>query len=456
MNTRVKLEKLKKGEITCSDNLKNFLNNVNENNKKFNILLDLNKDVEQRAIDLDKKRENNENLGRLYGLVFVLKSNISIKGLKISCASKTLENYKGSFNADVTQRILDEDGIILGIVNNDEFANGISGETSAFGYTINPNCISRVPGGSSSGSAAALAANFCDIALGSDTGGSIRNPASHCGVFGIKPSYGRVSRYGLVDLSMSLDQIGPLSHDSYGSALVMEIISGHSYNDPITKSIKVDNYTHHNNRELKIGVVQEFLDSSSKEIREIIELAIEKLKSRGHTIKKVEIDKIDLSIQSYYPIVYTEFFSGTRRFEGLKYGEKIEEVSGPEVLRRIFGGEQISQSEFEGAYYKRALRVKDILKSEFDRVFSEVDVIITPITPKPPHKFGEKISAEDAYYFDAFTCPANLAGICSVSVPGNNIVIDGNNIPIGVQLMANSFKEDVLFDAARIIESLNE
>ena len=213
---KVKLAKLRSKELSAEENVKHFLSNIEKLNKKYNIFLEINKDALSEARKLDAKLRNKEKIGVFFGLVFALKSNISVKGMHISCASKTLENYKGTFDADVVEKIISEDGIIIGIVNNDEFASGSSGENSAFGPTINPAAPQRIPGGSSSGSAAAIAADMADIALGSDTGGSIRNPASHCGIVGIKPSYGRVSRYGLVDLSMSLDQIGSFSKDVYG------------------------------------------------------------------------------------------------------------------------------------------------------------------------------------------------------------------------------------------------
>lgn len=453
-----KIERLKSGELTCEDNVKTFLAEIEKNNSKYNIVLDKNDKVIEIAQNLDKLRVNGDKLGKLYGLCFLLKSNISVIDLKISCASKTLENYNGSFNADCVKDIIAEGAIVLGMVNNDEFANGIGGESSAFGHTENPFSMGRVPGGSSSGPAAAVAADFCDIALGTDTGGSIRNPASHCNVVGIKPSYGRVSRYGLVDLSMSLDQIGPFSKDVYGSALCMEVISGYSAGDATTFDKKVLAYTDKKEGfKPKFGIIKEFVDMITNEkIATVFNAQVEKLKSAGYEIVDVSIDKISLAVQAYYPIVFTEFYSGTRKFDGVKYGELIESTGGEEVLRRIYGGEIISKSEFDGAYYKKALKVKDMIADEFEKAFKDVDCILAPVTPALPHKIGEKMSTLDAYAVDAFTTPSNLAGICAASVPAGIVQDDGKDIAVGIQVMCDKFCEDKMFAAMSIIETLNK
>lgn len=455
-NIKKKLEELKTGKISCIENVNHFMSNIKKNNEKYNIFLELNSLVLKRAEELDKKRKNNEKLGELYGLVFAIKSNISIRGLSISCASKTLENYTGTFDADVIKKIIKEDGLIMGITNNDEFACGSSGENSAFGKTLNPFSLKRIPGGSSSGSAAAVAADFCDIALGSDTGGSIRNPASHCNLVGIKPSYGRVSRYGLVDLSMSLDQIGTFSKDVYGSALVMSQISGFSSHDSTTENIKVFDYTKEvPNKKYKIGIIKTFKKLvDDKRIQEVIDKRVKELEKEGHKIIEIDVKNIDLAIQAYYPIVYTEFFSGTRKFDGVKYGKKIEDSCGEEVLRRILGGKEISRSEFDGAYYKKALKVKEIIAKEFERAFKEVDFIICPTTPMLPHKFGTKLSTEQMYAYDAFTIPANLAGICAGVICKDTIEETDGQVSVGIQVYADKFKENILFQALNLIDNL--
>lgn len=455
-NIKKKLDELKTGKITCVQNVDYFLSNIKKNDEKFNIFLEINSNAIKKAKELDKKRENKEKLGSFYGLVFAAKSNISIIGMTISCASKTLSNYKGTFDSDIIKKIEEEDGIIIGITNNDEFASGSSGENSGFGKTLNPFSILRIPGGSSSGPAAAVAADFCDIGLGSDTGGSIRNPASHLSLVGIKPSYGRVSRYGLVDLSMSLDQIGPLSKDIYGSALVMSKISGYSENDTVTEKKEVLDYTKEiPNRKYKIGIIKSFKKLvDDKRIQEIIDKRVDELKKLGHEVIEVDVKNIDLAIQAYYPIVYTEFFSGTRKFDGVKYGKKIEESCGEEALRRILGGKEISKSEFDGAYYKKALKVKEIIAKEFEKVFKEVDFIICPTTPMLPHKFGTKLTTEQMYAYDAFTIPANLAGICAGVICKDTIKEDDGLISIGIQVYADKFKENILFQALNLIDNL--
>jgi aspartyl-tRNA(Asn)/glutamyl-tRNA(Gln) amidotransferase subunit A len=294
------------------------------------------------------------------------------------------------------------------------------------------------------------------LALGTDTGGSIRNPASHTGIVGIKPSYGRVSRYGLIDLSMSLDQVGPFSKDVYGAALLLEVISGKSRNDATTFGKEVQKYSHFEDyeklKEIKIGMSSDFEKlCKNKEIYTLVEnaanLIAEKLNSKIHN---VNLEYADLAVQSYYPIVYVEFFSGTRKLDGRKYGKKIEEHCGEEVLRRILGGKIISQAEFHGTYYRKALAAKKLITEDFNKAFKHVDVLICPVTPELPHKLGDKIDPKDAYAFDALTIPANLAGVCAGVI--NVGQIDG--VPVGMQIICNSFNEKLMFDIMKIFEDL--
>ncbi len=454
-STEQKLLRIKKGELKAADNIKGLLNVIRKNNGKVNAILHVNENAIAEAEAVDKKIKSGK-AGRLAGLGIVIKSNISVKGLPINCASKTLEDYHGTFDADVVAAIKKEDGIIIGMANMDEFACGSSGESSALGPTDNPGAPGRIPGGSSSGSAAAVAAGMCDLAFGSDTGGSIRNPASHCGVVGVKPSYGRVSRYGLVDLSMSLDQIGPLSIDAYGAALMLDVISGKSVNDGTTTSDKVPKYSQLLKAELKglkIGMSPEFESMcTDKRIYRLVTAVAEKFAATAKSsIKKAQLPYVDLSIQAYYPLVYVEFFSGTRKFDGRKYGKKIEESCGEEVLRRILGGREISRAEYKGTYYRKALKAKKLIAEGFEKAFKEVDIIISPTTPMLPHKLGAKITDPKVMYaYDAFTIPANLAGICAGVVPAGKI--DG--IPVGLQVMAPAFKEEVLLQAMAAIEKL--
>jgi aspartyl-tRNA(Asn)/glutamyl-tRNA(Gln) amidotransferase subunit A len=390
---------------------------------------------------------------KVKGFSVGVKSNICVKGMLTTCASKTLENYRAPYDADVITKIKEKGWSIAGMCNMDEFASGSSGETSYFKPTKNPAALGRVPGGSSSGSAVAVAAGYCDVALGSDTGGSIRNPASHCGVIGIKPSYGRVSRFGLIDLSMSLDQIGVFSKNVLDAAKVMNVISGYSENDPTTFDEKVPDYTKFKKiNGLRVGICEEFMDLCfDKKIKKLIEDKIEILKEKyGLEIVKINLKHINLAVQTYYPIVYTEFFSGTRKFDGRKYGFKIEDVCGEEVLRRILGGSEISKAEYKGTYYRRALNAKEIIGKELKEAFKKVDVILSPAVPKLPHKIGENISIEEMYAYDAFTIPANLAGICAGVINAGKV----DDVPVGLQVMCDSFKEEILFNFLKGVEDL--
>ena len=447
-----KLKDIKAGKFTAEQNIKDFLKKIEKDDKKINSFIFVNKDAIKEAKEIDNKIKKGK-AGRLAGLAIAIKSNINVLDMPITCASKTLENYNGTYDADVIKKIKAEDGIIIGMTNMDEFASGATGEFSYFKPTQNPIAKGRITGGSSSGSAAAVAADFCDISLGSDTGGSIRNPASHCGIVGIKPSYGRVSRYGLIDLSMSLDQIGSFCNDVYGAALMLEVISGKSKYDPTTYDKLVDKYTNFKSGKIKIGMSKNFEKlCKDKKIYSVVQKKAEEFSKKINSkIKDVKLNYVDLSVQTYYPIVFVEFFSGTRKFDGRRYGKKIEENCGEEVLRRILGGKEISKAEYEGTYYRKALVVKELVRKEFEKAFKEVDILILPTTPVLPHKLGAKITDPRVLYaYDAFTIPANLAGICAGVVNAGEI--DG--IPIGLQVFAPAFKEDLLFSVLKEIENL--
>src|SRR3989338_718732 len=386
--------------------------------------------------------------GRLAGLGILIKSNICVKGLECNCASLTLKDWIAPYDATVIEKIKAEDGIIVGMTNMDEFACGGSGETSAFGPTKNPIQLDLIPGGSSSGSAAAVTAGFCDIALGSDTGGSIRNPASHCGIIGIKPSYGYVSRYGLIDYAMSLDQVGVLGNDVSSVALMLDIIKGYDEKDPVTykrENIKIESLK---NKKITIGIIKPL---AKPNIQKLIDNKIEQaIKQFGWNKKQIEIKYIDVAVQTYYPLVYVELFSSTRKYDGRRYGKKIEEVAGPELLRRILGGSEISKAEYGGRYYKKALQVKEIIKEEFEKAFKSVDCIIVPTCPGLPWKIGESMSIEEVYAYDALTIPANLAEICALTMSAGLI----NGIPVGLQIMAAKGNETKLLSIAKEMESL--
>jgi len=437
-----KIKDIKKGKLKAANNIGNFVDKISKENSKLNIVLHLNENAVEEAKKIDSRIKAGKKVGKLAGLGFLVKSNINVEGLIANCASMTLKNYKAGYNATVISKLLAEDAIVIGMVNMDEFASGSSGETGRFGSCKNPKVLDRIPGGSSSGSAAGVAAGFCDFSLGSDTGGSIRNPASHCGVVGMKPSYGMVSRYGLIDLSMSLDQIGPLANEVEDCELVFDIIKGRDDNDSISRDFEISSSLTKTNK-IKIGVL--IMDADNR-IWRLINNKIEKVcNKKGWKKNDVKLDYVDLGIQTYYPIVYTEFFSGTRKFDGRKFGLKIEDSCGEEVLRRILGGQEITKAEYAGKYYRKALAAKKIIEKEFEKAFMKYDFIVLPTVPNLPHKIGSKISLQDMYDYDRLSVLANLAEIPAISVPCSNI----EGIPVGLQILAGKGKDNDLLDIAK-------
>lgn len=435
------------------EKLKKYLQEIEKNDKsgkKTNAFLQLNPRAMEEAKKIDEKIKKG-NAGKLAGQIISVKANINVLGLNASCGSKVLENYQSTYDADVIKKIKEQDGLILGMANMDEFACGWSGETSAFGFTRNPVNTELVAGGSSSGSAASVAAGFCDMALGSDTGGSIRVPSSHCGVVGVKPSYSSVSRYGLIDMAMSFDQIGPIAKNVSDAALLLSVIYGKSENDSISSG---DNKINLSNVEkipknLKVGLLD--FPVSDKRIEKMIKEKVEAAgKKYGWKIEKIKIPYLELAIATYYPIVYVEFFSATRKFDGRRYGKRIEEVCGPEVLRRILGGSEISKAEYAGRYYYQALKVRKLISDEFSKAFQKVDCIISPVVPRLPHKIGDKISSKEMFEYDALTCPINLAGNCAMSLPVGKI--DG--IPVGMHISCDKFCDELMLQIARGLEKI--
>src|SRR3989344_2351885 len=424
--------------MNVAEKVAGYLAAIKKENKKLNIFLQVNERALEEAREIDAKKKK----GRLYGYVFAIKSNINVKGIICNCASKTLAEYRAPYDATVISKIRAEDGVIIGMVNMDEFACGSSGESSAFGACQNPTAPGYIPGGSSSGSAAAVAAGMSDVALGSDTGGSIRNPASYCGVIGVKPSYGLVSRYGLIDLSMSLDQIGPIGRTVEDVGLVLDVIRGEDERD--TQSVASPEIIVKEIKKVSVGVVR--VTGVKNEVQKEIDSTIAEMKKRGWKVSDVVIEHIDLAVQTYYPLVYAEFFSGTRRFDGRRYGKKIEESCGKEVLRRIIGGSEITKAELLGAYYQKALAVKDVIKEEFERAYEKVDCLVLPTCPILPWKIGEgkKMTTDEMYASDALTIPANLAEICAVSIPVGKV----RGIPIGMQVMCGKGEEGKMLSIA--------
>jgi len=441
-----KLKLIKSGKLSAEENIKIFIEKIKKEDGKINSVLHINENAVSQAREVDAKIKQGK-AGKLSGLGFIVKSVINVEGMICNCASKTLEDYKGTYNATVIDKLLKEDAIIIGMANCDEFACGGSGENSAFGFTRNPKCLNRISGGSSSGSAAAVAAEFCDFSLGTDTGGSIRNPASHCGIVGFKPSYGVVSRYGLIDMSMSLDTIGPMAKTVLDCETIFNIIKGKDERDSVSRNIFSEKK---DISKIKIGIPNV---GANKEIWGLIRKKVEEVcKKNNWKSEDCVIENIDLGIQTYYPIVYVEVFSGTRKFDGRKYGKKIEDSCGEEVLRRIIGGSEICKAEHAGRYYWRALKAKKIIKNEFEKAFKKYDVLIMPTVPRIPHRFGENISLEDMYNYDTLTVLANIAEIPGISVPCGTVAEEKELIPVGLQILAKCGNDEFLFDVAKRFE----
>jgi aspartyl-tRNA(Asn)/glutamyl-tRNA(Gln) amidotransferase subunit A len=427
-----------------------FLERIEERDGEINAFIELNPNVLMEAREVDKKIKKGR-AGKLAGLVIAVKSNINVRGLRATCGSKTLENYVAPYDATVIERIKREDGLIIGMTNMDEFAAGSSGETSYFGPTQNPAAPGRIPGGSSSGSAAAVAAGFCDLALGSDTGGSIRNPSSHCGVTGFKPSYGLVPRNGLIDLAMSLEQIGPLSRDVKSLALLLEVIAGHNPRECTTLRGDRREYSKLDDdiSGYRIGIAREFEEFTSPEIMDVIRSALGKLEGMGAELVEVRLPNLGIGLPTYYLTVFVEFFSATRKFDGRRYGYRIEEVCGREVLRRIMLGRYISQKEYTGKYYKKALQFRSLIKEELLHALRDVDVIAGPTVPKLPHRLGEEITDPLVMYaYDVLTVPTNLAGIPAGVVPAG----EADGIPIGLQVQGKPLGEQHVLNVMSAME----
>jgi aspartyl-tRNA(Asn)/glutamyl-tRNA(Gln) amidotransferase subunit A len=402
----------------------------------------------------------NGTAGRLAGMVIGFKDVISIKGQKVTSSSKIIENYTAVFNATVTSRLLQEDAIIIGRLNCDEFAMGGSNENSAFGPVLNPIDKSRVPGGSSGGSAAAVAANLCLAALGTDTGGSIRQPASFCGVVGLKPSYGRVSRHGLLAYASSFDQIGPITHTVEDAALILEIMAGADEYDSTLSQLPVPAYSSKLNfdKKVKIGYLKECIDSPGlePEIKAYFSKLIDELKQQGHTVEPVSFPYLEYLIPAYYVLTTAEASSNLSRYDGIHFGYRSPDAAGientyvksrsegfgPEVKRRIMLGTFVLSSGYYDAYYAKGQKVRRIIKEATDRLLESSDFLLLPTTPTPAFKLGENTADPVTMYLqDIFTVQANLAGVPAISLP---LAKTAAGLPFGIQVMAPYFKEEEL------------
>lgn len=454
-------EKLKSGEITSLDLTKAVLKNIEEKNGKINAYLEVYEDVLEQAKIADERIKNGEDLP-LLGIPIGVKDNILIKGRVASSASKILKNYKATYDSTVIKKLKDAGAIFIGRTNMDEFAMGGSTENSAYGPTRNPYDDNRVAGGSSGGSAGALAMGGAIATLGTDTGGSVRQPASFCGVVGLKPTYGSISRFGLMAMGSSLDQAGPITRTVSDSELLFNLMAGEDVLDSTT--IKTDKRVKKERKDIVIGVPWHFLKEGLDEsVSNNLKENIKKLEDLGFKVKEIELPNIKYSLAVYYIIMPAESSTNLARYDGMRYGERVSggslledylksrgEGFGKEVRRRILLGTYVLSAGYYDAYYNKAQLVRGLLKEDFAKAFKEVDVILTPISPIPAFKVGEK--ADDPlsmYLADIFTVTANLVGIPAISVPSGFSEVEGKRLPIGMQFMANYLDEDTLFSLGK-------
>ena len=420
-----------------------------------------------QAAEADKRLASGSNITPFTGVPIALKDLLCTKGVRTTCASKMLENFKPPYNATVVEKLNTAGAVSVGKTNMDEFAMGSSTETSYYQKTKNPWNLACVPGGSSGGSASSVSADQAFASLGSDTGGSIRQPAALCGIVGLKPTYGRISRYGLIAFASSLDQIGPMTKDVEDCALMLQVIAGHDPKDSTSADVPVPDYTAEMKKSvkgLKIGIPKEFFPSEmNAEVSEAVKKAIDQLKSLGAEIHEVSLPHSPYSLAAYYVLAPSEASSNLARYDGVRYGlrvpgENIVEMYsktraagfGPEVKRRIMLGTYALSSGYYDAYYLKALKVRRLIKQDYDKAFEKVDIIATPTAPNPAFKFGEKTDNPLTMYLeDIFTISINIAGVPAISVPCG---LSKTGLPIGLQLIGKPFDEAALLKAAYAYE----
>ena len=451
------MEKVKNKEITIEEITKAYADRINEKEPEVNAF------VSTRLDEAIAESKNPEA-----GIPIGIKDNICTKGIKTTCSSKMLENFVSPYDATVITKIKEKNMPILGKLNMDEFAMGSSTENSAIKITRNPWNLNKVPGGSSGGSAAAVAANLVPWALGSDTGGSIREPASFCGIVGLKPTYGLVSRSGLVAFASSLDQIGPMTKDVEDSALLLNIIAGHDENDSTSvKKEKIDYTKNLKNsiQGMKIGVPKEFFgEGINPEVKKSLENSIEEYKKLGAIVEECSLDVSESSLAAYYIIACAEASSNLGRFDGIRYGYRAKDYKdlkelfvksrtegfGKEVKRRIILGTYVLSSGYYDAFYKKAQKVRTYVKNKFDECFKKYDVLLTPVAPTTAFDIGSKTNNPlEMYLADICTVSINIASVPAISIPCG---IDSNNMPIGMQLIGSRFQEEKILNAAYAIE----
>ena len=446
------------GKLTCVKLVNMYLENIHDQ-KDLNVFITLfEKESIERAKEIDIKIAAGK-AGKLAGAVFTIKDVISVKDSLLTCGSKILSNFESIYNATVIERLLSEDAIIIGKVNCDEFAMGSSNENSYYGPVKNPIDKTRVPGGSSGASAVSVAANMCLMSLGSETGGSIRQPSSFCGVTGLKATYGRISRFGLVAFASSFDSIGIFGNNNHDIGIALEVIAGFDERDSTSSESKIDSYSEYSGKkfdpkEIKIGFAKEYFEEGlDEEIKSGILNKIDALKRRGFTVKEISLPNSGYVIQTYYILTCAEASSNLSRYDGVRYGVRAEnsgvlddmyvntrsEGFGEEVKRRIMLGTYVLSAGYYDAYYRKGQKVRRLIMKDFESALREVDFIISPNTPTTAFRLGEKIDDPLSMYLnDIYTVSANLAGIPAISIPAG---YDKNNLPFGIQIMGKKFDE---------------
>jgi aspartyl-tRNA(Asn)/glutamyl-tRNA(Gln) amidotransferase subunit A len=457
------MEKLEKNEITSEDIIKSYSKRIDEKEKDVQAFVTVTADEAlKQAESVDRTKS------KLAGIPIGIKDNMCTKGVKTTCSSKMLENFVAPYNATVVEKLNNEGVLSLGKLNMDEFAMGASTEYSAFKVTRNPWNLKMAPGGSSGGSAAAVASQMVPWALGSDTGGSIRQPAALCGVVGLKPTYGLVSRYGLVAFASSLDQIGPITQDVTDSAILLNVLAGFDEKDSTSENLPKKDYTKSLVKDVskfKIGVPKEFLgEGINPEVRNAIEMAVEKYKSLGATVEECTLDIANEALATYYIIACAEASSNLGRFDGIRYGYRTKNYSnlndifvnsrtegfGAEVKRRIILGTYVLSSGYYDAYYKKAQKVRTIIKQEFAKLFEKYDLLLTPTSPTVAYEIGTKSNNPlEMYLADLCTVSVNIAGLPGISIPCG---VDKAGLPIGLQLIGKPFGEETIIQAAYTYE----
>lgn len=466
-------DKLSKGQVTASAVTESVLGRIQAVDEKVKAFITVTADAARaQAAEADKRLAAKDTGSRLLGIPLAVKDNMCTEGIRTTCASKILGNFIPPYDATVVRKLKRAGSVICGKPNLDEFAMGSSTENSGFQVTRNPWDLERIPGGSSGGSAAAVAAGECIAALGSDTGGSIRQPAACCGVVGLKPTYGRVSRYGLVAFASSLDQIGPITKDVTDAAILMNIISGHDPVDSTSANIAVPDFTASLKKDVKgmtIGIPKEyFIDGMDPEVDKAVRDAVKTLERLGAAVREVSLPHTAYAVATYYILATSEASSNLARYDGVKYGVRAEGAKdlldmymksrsqgfGPEVKRRIMLGTYALSAGYYDAYYKKGQQVRTLIKRDFDEAFKTVDIIATPTAPTAAFKIGEK-SADplQMYLSDIFTISVNLAGIPGISIPCG---FTKNELPIGLQLLGRHFDEETILRASFAYEQATE